>query len=77
MAGIKACLIAPFLRFGEGTSDTLMLPTMRIGSNQLGWIDLLRDVGPHFTDQPHVDVRQRASCGSSASSRSPSSNLTT
>jgi tyrosyl-tRNA synthetase len=23
----------------------------------LGYVDLLRDVGPHFTDQPHADVR--------------------
>ena len=47
MAGIQAC-IAPFVRFGDGPGDA------RPANNadwldRLGYIDLLRDVGPHFT----------------------------
>ena len=47
MAGIQAC-IAPFVRFGEEPGDA------RPANNadwldRLGYIDLLRDVGPHFT----------------------------
>ena len=47
MAGIQAC-IAPFVRFGDAPSDA------RAANNaewldRLGYIDLLRDVGPHFT----------------------------
>ena len=47
MAGIKACL-APFIRFGDGESDAIMLNNAE-WLDKLGWIDLLRDVGPHFT----------------------------
>ena len=47
MAGIKASIM-PFVRFGEGASDAL-LANNADWLNQLGWIDLLRDVGPHFT----------------------------
>ena len=47
MAGIQAC-IEPFVRFGEGAGEA------RRANNadwldRLGYIDLLRDVGPHFT----------------------------
>src|ERR1019366_5293331 len=47
MAGIRRCF-APFLRFGEATSDAMM-------ANNADWLDklsyigLLRDVGTHFT----------------------------
>jgi tyrosyl-tRNA synthetase len=47
MAGIRRCF-APFLRFGEATSDAMMV-------NNADWLDalsyigLLRDVGTHFT----------------------------
>ena len=47
MAGIRRCF-APFLRFGEGPSDAMMV-------NNADWLDalsyvgLLRDVGTHFT----------------------------
>ena len=47
MAGIRCCF-APYLRFGEGTSDAIMV-------NNADWLDalsyigLLRDVGTHFT----------------------------
>ncbi len=47
MAGIRRAF-APYLRFGEGPGDAVM------GNNAdwldgLGWIELLRQVGPHFT----------------------------
>jgi tyrosyl-tRNA synthetase len=47
MAGIRRCF-APFLRFGEASSDAMMV-------NNADWLDalsyigLLRDVGTHFT----------------------------
>ncbi len=47
MAGIRRCF-APFLRFGDGASDAMMV-------NNADWLDalsyigLLRDVGTHFT----------------------------
>jgi len=47
MAGIRGC-IAPFVRFGDGVADAVML-------NNAAWLDalsyigLLRDIGPHFT----------------------------
>src|SRR3984957_8740753 len=47
MAGIRRCF-APFLRFGDGASDAIMV-------NNADWLDalsyvgLLRDVGTHFT----------------------------
>ncbi len=47
MDGIRACL-TPFLRFGDGPSDAMM-PNNADWLDRLGWIDLLRDVGPHFT----------------------------
>ncbi len=47
MAGIQAC-IAPFVRFGDGPSDALLVNNAD-WLDRLGWIDLLRDVGPHFT----------------------------
>ena len=47
MAGIRACL-APFIRFGDGPADAMM-PNNAEWLDKLGWIDLLRDVGPHFT----------------------------
>ncbi len=47
MAGIQSC-IAPFVRFGEGPSDAIPVNNAN-WLDRLGWIDLLRDVGPHFT----------------------------
>ena len=47
MAGIQAS-IAPFVRFGDGATDALLLNNAE-WLDKLGWIDLLRDVGPHFT----------------------------
>ncbi len=43
--GIRGC-IEPFVRFGEG--EALMLDNAE-WLDQLGYIDLLRDVGPHFS----------------------------
>ena len=45
--GIRAC-IEPFVRFGEGATDALMLDNAE-WLDRLGYIDLLRDVGPHFS----------------------------
>ena len=47
MAGIRKC-IAPFVRFGEGSVDAI-LANNADWLDQLGYIELLRDVGPHFT----------------------------
>ena len=47
IAGIQAS-IAPFVRFGDGPSDAMLLNNAE-WLDKLGWIDLLRDVGPHFT----------------------------
>ena len=47
MAGLQAC-IAPFVRFGDGPNDAI-LANNADWLDKLGWIDLLRDVGPHFT----------------------------
>jgi tyrosyl-tRNA synthetase len=47
MAGI-ARTFGPFLRFGDGKSDAVMANNAD-WLDRLGWIDLLRDVGPHFT----------------------------
>ena len=47
MAGIRTC-IAPFVRFGDGSDDATM-PNNADWLDKLGWIELLRDVGPHFT----------------------------
>ena len=47
MAGIRAC-IAPFVRFGPGPVDAIM-PNNADWLDKLGYIDLLRDAGPHFT----------------------------
>ena len=50
MAGIQSC-IAPFVRFGPGDvgQDGAVLANNADWLDRLGWIDLLRDVGPHFT----------------------------
>ncbi len=45
--GIRACM-TPFIRFGDGPSDAMLLNNAE-WLDRLGWIDLLRDVGPHFT----------------------------
>ena len=45
--GIRAC-IEPFVRFGDGATDALMLDNAE-WLDRLGYIDLLRDVGPHFS----------------------------
>ena len=47
MAGIQAC-IAPFVTFGDGPGEAI-LANNADWLDRLGWIDLLRDVGPHFT----------------------------
>ncbi len=47
MAGIRGC-IAPFVTFGDGPSDAIMLNNAE-WLDQLGYIGLLRDVGLHFT----------------------------
>jgi tyrosyl-tRNA synthetase len=47
IAGIKAS-IAPFIRFGDDASDAIMVNNAD-WLDRLGWIELLRDVGTHFT----------------------------
>ena len=47
MAGIRGC-IAPFVRFGAGPDDALMLDNAE-WLDRLGYIELLREVGPHFS----------------------------
>ena len=47
MAGIRRCF-DPFLRFGTGPSDAIMLNNAE-WLDALGFIPLLRDVGTHFT----------------------------
>jgi tyrosyl-tRNA synthetase len=47
MAGIRRCF-DPFLRFGDGPSDAIMLNNAE-WLDALGFIPLLRDVGIHFT----------------------------
>ena len=57
-----------FLTFGDGPTDAIMV-------NNADWLDtleyipFLREVGRALHDQPHADLRQRASSGSTASSR--------
>jgi tyrosyl-tRNA synthetase len=47
MEGIRRCF-APFLRFGDGPSDAMMVNNAD-WLDQLSYIGLLRDVGTHFT----------------------------
>ena len=47
MAGIRRC-VAPFLTFGDGPADAIMLDN-NVWLGALGYIPLLRDVGVHFT----------------------------
>ena len=47
MAGIRCC-IAPFVRFGDGPADAVMLNNAE-WLDGLSYIGLLRDIGPHFT----------------------------
>ena len=47
MAGIKRCF-GPFLHFGDGPSDAIMINNAD-WLDKLGYVDLLRDVGTHFT----------------------------
>ncbi len=47
MAGIRGC-IEPFVRFGDGPDDALMLNNAD-WLDRLGYIELLREVGPHFS----------------------------
>ena len=47
MQGIKRCF-GPFLRFGDGPSDAIMVNNAD-WLDKLGYIDLLRDIGTHFT----------------------------
>ena len=47
MAGIRRN-ISPFLRFGDGPSDAIM-PNNADWLDKLGYIELLREIGPHFS----------------------------
>ncbi len=47
MAGIRACLI-PFIRFGDRPGEALM-PNNAEWLDRLGYIEMLREVGPHFS----------------------------
>jgi tyrosyl-tRNA synthetase len=47
MAGIRR-VFDPFIRFGDGPSDAIM-PNNADWLDRLGYIDLLREIGPHFT----------------------------
>ncbi len=47
MAGIKRCF-APYMNFGEGPSDAVM-PNNADWLDKLGYIELLREVGIHFS----------------------------
>ena len=47
MAGIRGC-IAPYVRFGDGPTDAVVLNNAD-WLDGLGYIGLLRDIGPHFT----------------------------
>ena len=47
MAGIRSC-IEPFVQFGTGPTDALMLDNAA-WLDRLGYIELLREVGPHFS----------------------------
>ena len=47
MAGIRRCF-TPFLRYGDGPADAIEVNNAD-WLDALGYIDLLRDVGPHFT----------------------------
>ena len=47
MAGIRQCF-APFVRFGDGASDAVMLNNAD-WLDRLGYIEMLREVGPHFS----------------------------
>ncbi|HEX4259637.1 MAG TPA: tyrosine--tRNA ligase [Acetobacteraceae bacterium] len=47
MAGIRRCF-TPFLRFGEGASEAMMANNAE-WLDRLGYIELLREVGPHFS----------------------------
>ena len=47
IAGIRR-VFDPFLRFGHGPADAMMVNNAD-WLDRLGWIELLRDVGPHFT----------------------------
>ena len=47
MAAIQAC-VAPFVRFGDGPAEARPVNNAD-WLDGLGYIDLLRDVGPHFT----------------------------
>ncbi|MGE0419041.1 MAG: tyrosine--tRNA ligase [Acetobacteraceae bacterium] len=47
MAGIRRCF-APFLRFGDGAADAIMVNNAD-WLDRLSYIELLRDVGVHFT----------------------------
>ena len=47
MAGIRRCF-APFIRFGDGPADAIM-PNNADWLDRLGYIELLREVGPHVS----------------------------
>jgi tyrosyl-tRNA synthetase len=47
MVGIRGC-IEPFVNFGAGPTDALMLNNAA-WLDRLGYIELLREVGPHFS----------------------------
>ena len=54
MAGIRRCF-APFLRFGDGPTDAIMVNNAD-WLDGLGYIPFLRDVGRAFLGQPHADA---------------------
>jgi tyrosyl-tRNA synthetase len=47
MAGIQRCF-APFIQFGDGATDAIM-PNNAEWLDKLGYIELLREVGVHFS----------------------------
>jgi tyrosyl-tRNA synthetase len=47
MTGIKRCF-APFIQFGDGPTDAIM-PNNADWLDKLGYIELLREVGTHFS----------------------------
>ena len=67
MAGIRR-VFDPFLRFGDGASDAIVVNNAE-WLDRLGWVDLLRDVGPHFTINRMLTFDSMSGCGSSGSSR--------
>ena len=55
IASIKT-IFGNFLTFGDGPTDAIMVNNAD-WLDRLGYIPFLREVGRHFTDQPHADLR--------------------